>query len=169
MPIKTFIFIIFSLSFNSSFTVAIAQERPSSDIPTVQNKSSLTNSRPDEEKSLVLLNQIYKEFVENKLTFSWWWALISGIFSIGGFIAASYFYWKSKRTDQVVSGFFKAITAESHSVLNEMEKIRAISNPDYFNTMKAKIETAYSFMASLNHTIFVFGETLWPPKNNNKS
>jgi len=54
MPIKTFIFIIFSLSFNSSFTVAIAQERPSSDIPTVQNKSSLTNSRPDEEKSLVL-------------------------------------------------------------------------------------------------------------------
>lgn len=147
-----------------SFSEAKSEEIVSDKIRPLSIKSSEENSKVFEDKTITLLNKIFEEHTKNKLTFSWWWGIISGLSSMGGFIAAFYFYWKSKRTDEVVLGFFEAISAESNSVLIELEKIKAIGNPDYFNTMKAKVETAHSFMASLNHTIYVFKNTLWPSK-----
>jgi len=136
---------------------------------TSGNKSIPSSTTIENQTILKLLNKIYFEFTKNQLTFSWWWGIISGLASILGLIAAIYFYMKSKKADEIMLGFFDAISAESHSILNELSQIKNIDAPERYIEVRAKIETAHNFMASLNHTIFVFKKTLWPSKKEHSS
>jgi hypothetical protein len=136
--------------------------------PDVPKSTVLDQSTLDQTNSILAKNidnavgQIDERILRVRVTILQWWGFISGLASIVGCLSAFFFYWKAKKTDDVVRGFFSAISAESNSILQELHGIKQISRPDSFLTLKGKVETAHSFMASLNHTISVFNKTLWP-------
>ena len=143
----------------------VASEVPKNEIfkpnfseQTIQNQTNSILSKNIDNA----INQIDERIIKGRITVLEWWSFISGLASIVGLLSAFFFYWKSKKTDEVARGFFSAISAESHSILEELNGIKQISNSEAFSTLKAKVETAHSFMASLNHTISVFSKTLWP-------
>jgi hypothetical protein len=93
-----------------------------------------------------------------------WWNYITGLASIIGLVFGFYQFWKSKKVSEVASSFFDAISAESHSVLDELDRIKKAENLD-INAIKAKIETTYYFMASVNNTVAEFKKTLQQSKD----
>ena len=88
-------------------------------------------------------------------------SLLIGVIGVG---LSVYFYTKNKKIDEVSKGFYRAIAQQTDSILGELMNAEKIQNPDYFQTLKAKMSSIKDHVVSLMNTIRTFEDTMWKKK-----
>ena len=86
---------------------------------------------------------------------------LAGLASVIGFASSFYFYFRQKKSDEVMRGFYQSIAAQSNSIHQELEAAQGIKNPEYFNVLATKVEALTQSLKRLNETIKIFEKTLW--------